>query len=90
MSIVFSLLFPIIFILIFGAFGNSGVPIQKIAIRPGADTVNAVFDSLKANKFVRIVKYADTTLMRSELVKGKLTAILNIQPIPDSAKHEIL
>lgn len=84
-SIVFSLLFPIIFILIFGAFGNSGVPIQKIAIRPGSDTINAVFDSLKANKFVRLSRYADTAVMRDELVKGKLTGILSIQPIPDTA-----
>jgi len=88
MSLVFSLMFPIIFILIFGAFGNSGVPIQKIAIRPGADTVNGVFDSLRANKFVSIVNYADTNVMRSELAKGKLTAILNIQAIPDSSANK--
>jgi ABC-2 type transport system permease protein len=86
-SLVFSLLFPIIFILIFGAFGNSGVPVQQIAIRPGADTANAVFDSLKANKFVHLSRYADTTIMRSDLVKGNLTAILDIQPIPDTAER---
>jgi ABC-2 type transport system permease protein len=85
-SLVFSLLFPIIFILIFGAFGNSGVPVQKIAIRPGADTSNAVFDSLKANKLVILSRYTDTAAMRSDLVKGKLTAILNIQPVPDTVK----
>ncbi len=84
-SIVFSLLFPIIFILIFGAFGNSSVPTQRIAIRPGSDTVNAVFDSLKANKFVRLVRYTDTAFMRDELVKGKLTGILFIRPISETA-----
>ncbi|MGZ8552400.1 MAG: ABC transporter permease [Chitinophagaceae bacterium] len=85
-SIVFSLLFPIIFILIFGAFGNSGVPVQKIAIRPGCDTTNAMFDSIKANKFVRLARYTDTATMRDELAKGKLTAILFIQPIPGTAE----
>ena len=84
-SIVFSLLFPIIFILIFGAFGNSGVPTQKIAVRPGSDTSNAIFDSLRANKYVRLANYTDTSLMRDELAKGKLTGILFIQPIPDSS-----
>lgn len=84
-SIVFSLLFPIIFILIFGAFGNSGVSTQKIAIRPGSDTSNAIFDSLKANKFVRLTRYTDTSMMRDELEKGKLTGILFIQPIRDTA-----
>src|SRR5690349_21225918 len=81
-SLVFSLLFPIIFILIFGAFGNNGIPTQRIAIRPGADTTTAIFDSLKANAFVRITNYADTTLMKSDLLKGKLTAILDFHPIP--------
>ncbi|HKZ67896.1 MAG TPA: ABC transporter permease [Chitinophagaceae bacterium] len=84
-SIVFSLLFPIIFILIFGAFGNNGVPLQKIAIRPGSDTANAMFDSLKANQFVRLARYTDMAIMKDELVKGKLTGILSIQPISDTA-----
>src|SRR5688572_23296514 len=84
-SIVFSLLFPIIFILIFGAFGNSGVPTQRIAVRPGSDTVNAIFDSLKANRYVKLASYADTAIMRDELEKGKLTAILFIQQVPGSS-----
>lgn len=84
-SLVFSLLFPIIFILIFGAFGNSGIPSQQIAIRPGADTTNAIFDSLKANKYIRISRFDDTTMMKSELLKGRLTGILNIQSVPDTS-----
>ena len=84
-SILFSLLFPIIFILIFGAFGNSGVPTQKIAVRPGSDTLNAIFDSLKGNKYVKLTNYHDTAMMTDELVKGKLTGIIFIQRIPDSS-----
>ncbi len=83
-SIVFSLLFPIIFILIFGAFGNNGIPTQKIAVRQGSDTVNAIFDSLKANKYVKLSRYSDTAIMRDELAKGKLTGILYIQPVSDT------
>jgi len=85
MSLVFSLLFPIIFILIFGAFGNRDISPQPIAIRPGADTANAVFDSLKTNRFVRIVRYADTLEMHDDLVKGRLTGIINMLPVPDTA-----
>lgn len=83
-SILFSLLFPIIFILIFGAFGSSGVPTQKIALRPGTDTTNAIFDSLRANKYVNMSNYVDTAVMRDELAKGKLTGILFIEPLRDS------
>ena len=85
MSIVFSLLFPIIFILIFGAFGNSGISTQQIAIRPGSDTINRVFDSLKSNRFVRITRYADTMEMHNDLVRGKLTGIIDIVRQSDSS-----
>lgn len=84
-SLVFSLLFPIIFILIFGAFGNSGVPTQRVASKPGSDTLNAIYDSLKANRFVRFVAYPDTVSMNSDLLKGKLTAILDIHVVPGSS-----
>ena len=89
MSIVFSLLFPIIFILIFGAFGNSGIPTQRIAIRPGADTINPVFDSLKANRFVRIARYTDTLEMHNDLVKGKLTGVVNMVPVAGYCKQTL-
>lgn len=89
-SIVFSLLFPIIFILIFGAFGNSGVPTQKIAIRAGSDTTNAIFDSLKANRFVQLLRFKDSAHMTDELEKGKLTAILFIQPLSTGAANKYL
>jgi ABC-2 type transport system permease protein len=84
-AIVFSLLFPIIFILIFGAFGNGSIPVQKIAFAPGSDSTNAVFDSISHNKFIRIVRYADTAAMRNDLMKGNLTGVLNLERIADSS-----
>jgi ABC-2 type transport system permease protein len=83
-SLVFSLLFPIIFILIFGAFENSGIPIQQVAIRNGSDTTNAIFDSLKTSPYVKLTRFQDTALMTSELLKGRLTGILDIHPFSDS------
>ena len=84
-SVVFSLLFPIIFILIFGAFGNEGIPVQRIALAPGSDTANSVIDSLKTKNFIRFSYYADTAVMRQDLLKGKLTSIINITPSGDSS-----
>ncbi len=83
-SLVFSLLFPIIFILIFGAFGNEGVPVQRIALAPGSDTTNAVVDSLKSNSYIRIVHYADTALLTQDLIKGKLTGVIAIERMSNS------
>ena len=87
-SLVFSLLFPIIFILIFGAFGSGSIPVQKIAIRPGSDTSNALFDSIRASRFVQLIRSADTASTRDDLVKGKITGILLIKERPDSSRQK--
>lgn len=84
-AIVFSLLFPIIFILIFGAFGNRGGPSYSIGIAPGTDTTTRFFDSLSHAEFIRIVKYPDTAAMYGELRKGRLTAVLGIQELHDTS-----
>lgn len=85
-AIVFSLLFPIIFILIFGAFGKGGAPTFRITLEPGTDTINnAFYQEMKANPQLRIVGYPDTVKMRKDLVKGSLSAVVSITTISDSA-----
>jgi ABC-2 type transport system permease protein len=84
-AIFFSLMFPIIFILIFGAFGNGGGTSYKIALAPDCDTANAFFDSLKNNSQVRIVRYPDTATMNKEMNKGRIAAIVSISQTKDSS-----
>lgn len=86
-AIIFSILFPIIFIMIFGAFGNGGPSRSKIALAPGCDTTNAFFDSLAASPFIKIVHYTDSAAQQKDFDKGELAAVLNITEIPgrDSA-----
>jgi ABC-2 type transport system permease protein len=83
-AIVFSLLFPIIFILIFGAFGNRGGPVYKVAIEPGTDTTTQFFKRLSHAQFISITSYTDTAVMNDDLAKGRLTGILSVKEIPDS------
>lgn len=83
-AIVFSLLFPIIFILIFGAFGSSGPTRYRIAIEPGTDTVNAFFSALRMNPQVRIAQFESTEEMETSLKKGRITAVLGIEEAKDS------
>jgi ABC-2 type transport system permease protein len=85
-AIFFSLLFPIIFILIFGAFGSGGAPVYRISIENGADTSNAMFIALKNNPAIRILKYADSNAVNKDLLKGRLTAVVNIKEQKDSLK----
>lgn len=85
-AIVFSLLFPIIFILIFGAFGDRGVPSYPVAIAEQSDTSNYFFQALKSNPSIRIVRYTDTAVRHHDLEKGQLTAILGIKEIKDASQ----
>jgi ABC-2 type transport system permease protein len=78
-ALFFSLLFPIAFLLVFGAFSNKTVASFKIAFAPDSDTASVFYDSLMANPAVKIVRFSDTVLMNSELKKGNLTAIITIQ-----------
>ena len=46
-TVVFSIFFPLIFILVFGFIGNSGGPSYRVVLAPQSDTHNPVLDSLK-------------------------------------------
>ena len=83
-AVVFSLLFPIIFILIFGAFGEGGAPTYRITIDRNADTSNALYEVLKAHPSLKIISYPDSIALNKDLLKGRLTAIVNIREHKDS------
>jgi ABC-2 type transport system permease protein len=83
-AIVFSILFPIIFIMIFGAFGNGGGPSYRIALTPDCDTSNALFMILKNNPAIRITAYPDTIARNNDFNKGRLTAVIDIKETKDS------
>jgi ABC-2 type transport system permease protein len=84
-AIIFSILFPIIFVLIFGAFGSGGGVSYRIALTPATDTNSAFFKSLRNNPAVRIVSYPDSASLNKDLIKGRLTAVLDVQETKDSA-----
>jgi ABC-2 type transport system permease protein len=78
-AIVFSIIFPFIFILVFGFIGNSdGVPVYKVVIDNTSDTSNAFYDSVKTSGRIRIVSFASDTALRMSLIKGRIAGILKI------------
>lgn len=85
-AVVFSFVFPFIFILVFGFIGNGGgVPVYKIAIHKNSDTLNALFDSIKVSKRIKIIQFKTEADLRSSLVKGKIAGIVKITRPVDSA-----
>jgi ABC-2 type transport system permease protein len=88
-SIVFSLLFPIIFITVFGSI-NPGKPlVMKLALVQGSDTSNAILKAIKKISNISIVTGLSSAQLKEDLDKGRITALLNIIPDekPELVRH---
>jgi ABC-2 type transport system permease protein len=77
-AIFFSLMFPLIFIFIFGSFGDGGMPTHKVSFACDSDTANPVYTFINSNRFFAVKKYADTNNRNADFTKGRLAAIITI------------
>ncbi|WP_018625831.1 ABC transporter permease [Niabella aurantiaca] len=85
-SLFFSLLFPIVFILIFGAFTDRPAAARTVAVDPSGDTTGVLYDSLVSSGFMKLVHYHDTAARNEDLSKGKLDAVLLIRNARDTGE----
>jgi ABC-2 type transport system permease protein len=87
-SVVFSLLFPVIFIVVFGSMVDNTIVQLKIVPAPGCDTADPVYESLAKISNITIDRNLSTHDAIEALQKGRLTAIIDIKkdaassPIP--------
>ena len=79
-SVVFSLLFPIIFIVVFGSMIGDQSPVMKLAVGPGCDTTNRVYQAIGKIPAITLVKRMSVAEQSEALRKGRLTAVLTILP----------
>jgi len=77
-AIVFSIFFPLIFILVFGFIGGSSGPSYQLVLDAKSDTSNAIIDSLKTFSNIKFVRYNTDEDLRSDLIKGRVTGVLRI------------
>ncbi len=76
-AVIFSLAFPMIFILVFGFIGGSGKVSFKISIDKNSDTANPIFLAIKSVPGIIIVNKQESEL-KEDLEKGRITAVLSI------------
>lgn len=77
-SVVFSLLFPIFFIIVFGSLvGDKGGPV-KVAVSPGCDTVGPVYKAIEKIPSVELETRMTSAEIAEAMRKGTVTAVLNI------------
>ncbi|MGF7233264.1 ABC transporter permease [Arachidicoccus sp.] len=77
-TVVFSIGFPLVFILAFAFLGNSSAPKINIAIANNADTTNQVYQQIEAAPGINIKRESGEQL-KEDLEKGRITAILDIK-----------
>src|ERR1700727_1468036 len=74
-SVVFSLLFPIIFIVVFGSMIWDQTPVMKLAVGPGCDTTNLLFKAIGQIHSITLNKGMTGEEQSAALRKGQLTGI---------------
>jgi ABC-2 type transport system permease protein len=77
-AVVFSLAFPLIFIIVFANIGGAGVTVD-VGVAKGCDTLNSVYKALKTVKMVNLIKDQSTIEMNKNLSKGSIDAIIDIK-----------
>ncbi len=88
-TVVFSLAFPLVFILVFGFIGGGGKVSFKISTDKQSDTLNPVFKAIKSVPGITIINKPETEI-REDLEKGRITAVLNIQKNTTAAPPYII
>jgi len=77
-AVVFSLAFPLVFIIVFANLGGGGIT-ADIGVAKTCDTANDVYRALKGIKIVHLITDQSAADMDKNLSKGEIAAILNIK-----------
>ena len=77
-SILFSIGFPMIFILTFGFIGNDRIFNLKVAFDKKSDTLNPIYPSIKNISALKFIDKPDIEI-QEDLEKGRMTAVISIQ-----------
>jgi len=78
-AVLFSIAFPLIFILVFGFIGGGGgITTYRVVLEKNSDTSNHVIAALKTIPNVKFVVPESDEELQSELKKGRITGILGV------------
>src|SRR4051812_42112065 len=76
-AVIFTILFPLIFIVVFGFIKGGSISLH-VGIHPQTDTTSAIYRAFKNVPNVEIDHERSLTQMEEALHKGRIDAILNI------------
>ncbi|GMV77630.1 MAG: hypothetical protein AMXMBFR79_07650 [Chitinophagaceae bacterium] len=89
-SVFFSLVFPLVFVWIFGSFGSNSFSKINISFSKTSDTSNVVYTILNNLPQIKIRTYNNDSLRKADLEAGRIAAVLNISTNDSGSKHKYL
>jgi ABC-2 type transport system permease protein len=82
-AIVFSFIFPFIFILVFGFIGNNGgLRTYKVIIDNASDTTNDLYNALKNTEGVKFITYTNEADRADDVKSGRVGGTIKITKTP--------
>ncbi|WP_129717993.1 ABC transporter permease [Pedobacter sp. SYP-B3415] len=76
-AVIFTLAFPLIFILVFGFLSNGGIRV-KVGIVPGSHLANPVMKGLKEIDVIRLITDKSAAELEQSLKKGHIDALVGV------------
>jgi len=87
-AVVFTLAFPLIFILVFGFLGGGGTRID-VGVTPGSDMKNPVITMLKKTGMIRLVMDKSKKDFDKLLEKGNIDAMVDVHRKVNTAAYSV-
>ena len=82
-AVFFSLFFPVVLIVIFGALSQRGGISVDVAFDKSTDTTNRLYQTLNHIPVLHVENGTEEELL-DKLKKGRITAMINIKQLPDA------
>ncbi len=83
-AVVFTLLFPLIFILVFGFLGGNSLNLD-LGVHSGSEKNNPVYQQLHAIPGINLIENEEDKKLYTELEKGRIDAVITIKMNADTA-----
>ena len=78
-SVIFTIAFPLIFILVFGFIGGGNHNAVKLALTQNSDTSDVILKQLKQEDKIKIIDFKNQADLQEKLSKGVISVLLDIQ-----------
>lgn len=77
-AIVFSIAFPLVFILVFGFLGGGRMTAVSLAVDANSDTANQLYASIAKAEGIKLLHIADTAEVSKKMRDGDITGVIKI------------